>query len=239
MSSLFRFKKFQVDQTGTTMKINTDGVLLGALAEHLPVKRILDIGTGTGVIALMMAQRYPNASVDAIEKDEDTAALAHRNFLGSTFSSQLKAYSGSFQEFNPAALYDLIISNPPFFLNALQNPDKRKSDARHTHSGFFDALIDKAASWLRPGGSLQLVLPPKIAHYVLEQAKMEKKLNHFKTIYLKSFSESEPFRQIIFLMQNEQSYSPKHREYYFTLYDNKGVYSAQYRSLLQPFFLNF
>ena len=85
--SIFKFKQFEVDQTGCAMKINTDGVLLAAIAESTAPKRILDIGTGTGVIALMLAQRFPNAFVEAVEIDEQASATAERNFQSSVFSS--------------------------------------------------------------------------------------------------------------------------------------------------------
>jgi len=239
MSSLFRFKQFNVNQSGSAMKINTDGVLLGAFAEQSQPNRILDIGTGTGVIAMMLAQRYPEARIDAVEKDEHSSFLASQNFKESIFADRLTAYAEAFQDFNPPGLYDLIVSNPPFFLNALQNPDKRKSQARHASLLFYDDLIAKTATWLPIGGYLQLILPPDIAAYMVHLAYTAKKFNHIKTIHLKSFVDSKPFRQIIFLERGEPRQDSERAQQYFTLYENKGVYSSEYKSLLKPFFLNF
>src|SRR5690606_20061913 len=124
MKSLFRFKKFEINQHGSTMKINTDGVLLGAMAHIDPTpRRILDIGTGTGVIALMLAQRFPTSTIDAVEIDEDAAQCALGNFQNSAFSSRLHLISGSFEEIKHADYYDWIVSNPPFYTNSLHNPD--------------------------------------------------------------------------------------------------------------------
>src|SRR5437879_3258817 len=113
---MFRFKQFNVDQSGCAMKINTDGVLLGALAEADQPENILDIGTGTGVIALMTAQRFENARIDAVEIDQSAAETARRNFSNSPFAERMNLYSMGFEQFfesNPDKKYDLIVSNPP------------------------------------------------------------------------------------------------------------------------------
>lgn len=237
MSSVFKFKQFIVDQEGSAMKINTDGVLLGALAEqHLPA-RALDIGTGTGVISMMLAQRYPQLIVDAVDVDKKSVMLSRRNVESSIFSDRISVYHSSFQEFSPQVSYDLIVSNPPFFMNALQNRDKRKSNARHTDSEFYDDLITKAIDWLNKDGTLQIVLPLNIADYVINKAKKTGTLTLERTIYLKSFIHSVPFRKIIFLRKGIQYIEEISDD--FVLYESKGLYSAEYKILLQPFFLNF
>ena len=113
--SVFRFKEFVVDQSGCAMKINTDGVLLGAMATALHPQRILDVGTGTGVISLMLAQRFPAVVIDAIEIDAKAADTARRNFEASPFSGRISCHPVSLGDFEPRAPYDLIVSNPPFF----------------------------------------------------------------------------------------------------------------------------
>ncbi|MEH6308561.1 methyltransferase [Olivibacter sp. CPCC 100613] len=236
--SLFKFKQFYVEQDNATMKINTDGVLLGALADHPSPRRILDIGSGTGVIALMMAQRFPFAIIDALEKDELAARLSDKNFKNSSFSDRIRAHYTLFQQFNPPNFYDLIVSNPPFFVNALKNPNERKSGARHTDEPFYQELIGKAQKWLQVGGHLQLVLPPIISARVCEYAKQTTDFQLIKTIYIKSFSEDDPFRQIVCLrkgnrLQNIQDISS------LTIYEERGVYSQDYKDLLNPFFVIF
>ncbi|MFC6100959.1 tRNA1(Val) (adenine(37)-N6)-methyltransferase [Olivibacter domesticus] len=237
MRSLFRFKQFDVDQTDCSMKINTDGVLLGALAEKKNANRILDIGTGTGVIALMMAQRYSDATIDAIDIDEQSSMLAQRNFKNSIFFPRINNHHISFQNFSHQSTYDLIVSNPPFFTNALKNPDRRKSNARHTSFEFYDQLLEKANWWLNDDGSIQLVLPPKLAEYIVNKAITAFGFKHQKTIGLRSFVNSEPYREIIALVKTDNNLTTSHE--YLTLYKDKGVYSAAYKEILKPFFINF
>ncbi|QNL48873.1 methyltransferase [Olivibacter sp. SDN3] len=235
MSSPFRFKEFSVEQEGATMKINTDGVLLGALAYHKAPKRILDIGTGTGVIALMMAQRFEQAVVDALEVDKIAFLLARDNFADSRFSRRLNAHQTAFETFSTSFCYDLIVSNPPFFMNALKSPDIRKSNARHASFRFYEDLLSRSHTWLAPNGFLQLVLPPALASYVVESANTLFAFNQVSSIRLKSFVHSECFREILFLSKNEEASTCSD----FVIYKEKGVYSEEYIELLRPFFLNF
>src|SRR5690606_20167135 len=116
MKNIFRFKQFSVDQSGCGMKINTDGVLLGALATVPGPERILDIGAGTGVISLMLAQRFPQSKVDAVEIDPSAAEAARGNFVSSPFADRLCLIEGSFQDYSTqpeAPAYNMIVSNPP------------------------------------------------------------------------------------------------------------------------------
>src|ERR1700756_535530 len=121
---MFRFKQFSVDQAGCAMKINTDGVLLGAMAGHANPLRILDIGTGTGVIALMLAQRFGNAQIDAVEIDAIAAETAARNFQNSDFCAQLHIHPVGITDYfeaNAGEKFNLIVSNPPFYINSLES----------------------------------------------------------------------------------------------------------------------
>jgi tRNA1Val (adenine37-N6)-methyltransferase len=152
MGSLFRFKVFEVDQTGCAMKINTDGVLIGGIVTADAPSRILDVGTGTGVIAMMLAQRFPAAVVEAIEIDPAAAATAAKNFALSSFASRLSVHTGDILSYESEFRYDLIISNPPFFVNDLKNPEARKRLARHADEDFFIGLIRKVSMLLNPSG---------------------------------------------------------------------------------------
>ena len=159
---MFQFKQFSVDQTDCAMKINTDGVLLGAIAEADAPKSILDIGTGTGVIALMLAQRYTEAMIDAVEIDASAAATAGRNFKNSIFHEALNIFPVDINEFlehHPRNKYDLIISNPPFYINSLESPAKKKSLAKHTELNFFEMLVKHVARHLSENGCCWLILP--------------------------------------------------------------------------------
>ena len=155
----FRFKQFAVEQDDVAMKVGTDGVLLGAWADCEGAKRILDIGTGTGVIALQMAQRNAEAQIHAVEIDEAAAKRARANFDNSPWAERLDVEQTAVQEFSPAEKFDLIVSNPPYFVDSLLPPDTKRSTARHTHDLTFEELDNAVARLLADDGKFALILP--------------------------------------------------------------------------------
>ena len=155
----FRFKQFAVEQEDVAMKVGTDGVLLGAWANSDNVKRILDIGTGTGVIALQMAQRNPIAHIHAVEIDDTAAKRARANFDISPWAERLTVEQTAVQEFEPSEKFDLIVSNPPYFVDSLLPPDAKRSTARHTHDLTFEELDNAVCRLLDENGRFALILP--------------------------------------------------------------------------------
>ena len=155
----FKFKQFAVEQEDVAMKVGTDGVLLGAWAECEGARRILDIGTGTGVIALQMAQRNPMAQVQAVEIDETAAKRARANFDNSPWAERLQVAQTAVQEFAPTEKFDLIVSNPPYFIDSLLPPDAKRSTARHTHDLTFEELDRAVERLLAENGRFALILP--------------------------------------------------------------------------------
>lgn len=231
---IFRFKQFVIDQSDCAMRINTDGVLLGASASADAPKRILDIGTGTGVIALMLAQRFPLAQITAIEIDEMSAARADINFTNAIFANRLTCINQDFLSFHSAERYDLIVSNPPFFTNDLKNSDVRKGIARHTNDAFFEKMICKSVQMMQINGVFSIVLPP---HQLVALKQVFEKYGLFmcKALNLCSFDGQLPFRQIASFTNRESSLEAES----LILYDRPGVHSAAYRSLLKDFFMAF
>ncbi|MCA5006205.1 tRNA1(Val) (adenine(37)-N6)-methyltransferase [Sphingobacterium bovistauri] len=234
MGSVFRFKEFEINQQGCAMKINTDGVLLGALISSKHPLRILDIGTGTGVIAIMLAQQFPHTIVDAVEIDEDAYKASRLNFENSKFTSRLNAILGSFETMKSVEKYDLIVSNPPFYTNSLHNPDARKKLARHADFDFFDKLLVFANENISDHGQLTLILPVELAEYIAAEGE-KIGLHIVKKILIKSFEETEVIRHIITLSKLRTEISTEE----FIIYESQGVYSDGYRILLKPFFLAF
>lgn len=233
-NEVFKFKQFEINQTGCAMKINTDGVLLAASAFHNQPKNILDIGTGTGVIALMLAQRFAEAKVDAVEIDFQAAETAKMNAKQSIFSNRITVYHSAFQNFETDLKYDLIVSNPPFFVNDLRNEQERKGIARHAVEDFFEVLVTKSKSMLSENGSLWLVLPVKQA------AKVEKigdgiGLSVSEKIYIHSDSAKATFRMMICL--GKQNANLVERDFY--IYESLKVHTQAYKDLLKDFFLNY
>ncbi|HMG09605.1 MAG TPA: methyltransferase [Mucilaginibacter sp.] len=233
MANIFRFKQFSVDQTGCAMKINTDGVLLGVLTNVKKPLTILDIGTGTGVIALMLAQRFPDARIDAVEIDQTAAITANSNFKNSPFAERLTLYPSGFDAFfdaNPDRKYDLIVSNPPFYINSLQSPGVKKNLAKHTDERFFDKLIQDVSGHLTDNGVCWLILPPETA-VLVKQLALQYRLHLQKIITLYSFKADAPHREILALGFDAQ----QAEEEQFVIYDAPRVYSKEYQEILKGF----
>lgn len=156
----FTFKQFVVRQDRCAMKVGTDGTLLGAWAEmERDDGRVLDIGTGTGLIALMMAQRYPEAMVTAIDIDEMAVSQAVENVQGSSFADRIEVFQADVNTFEPTEKFDSIVCNPPFFNNALICPDNQRTQARHTLSLSYQQLMAAAWRLLRDEGVFSLIIP--------------------------------------------------------------------------------
>jgi tRNA1Val (adenine37-N6)-methyltransferase len=156
----FRFKQFVVDDTRCAMKVGTDAVLLGAWVDVSQEKRILDIGTGSGVIALMLAQRtLPSARIDAVEMVEQDYRQAVENFNLSPWREKLSVYHTPIQTFKPFISYDLIVSNPPFFSNSFLPQHKNRAKARHTETLSYEELLTATRHLLSAQGRFCVILP--------------------------------------------------------------------------------
>lgn len=158
-NSYFSFKQFTVFQDECAFKIGTDGVLLGASADISGSDKILDIGTGTGLIALMLAQRC-GGEITAIEPDIDSYRQAYRNVENSKWSNRIKVENTDLQSFNPVdTKFDLIVTNPPYFINSLRNPDSREAAARHNDSLSSDEIMKGVSQLLSEDGRFQIIMP--------------------------------------------------------------------------------
>ncbi len=157
--SKFRFKQFDVYQDEAAMKVGTDGVLLGAWSQFTSVQTILDIGTGTGLIALMAAQKNKDAKIFAVELDPAAARQAGYNFEIAPWKDRLHIVEGDFKTFSPGILFDVIVSNPPFFDEQVSSATVQRNVARHTTSLNLYDLILKSRTLLKPTGKLFLILP--------------------------------------------------------------------------------
>lgn len=219
------------------MKINTDGVLLGALANADKPKTILDIGTGTGVIALMLAQRFAQVAIDAVEIDDQAAQTASANFANSPFFSQLTLYPVSFEQYfndHPSKKYDLMVSNPPFYINSLQSPGAGKNLAKHTDVDFFARLITGVAAHLTNDGLFWLILPLDTAA-IVKQLAAANGLYLQQIIAVKSYPASAPHREIVILGLHQIKINQSE----FVIYDALKQYSEQYVAALRDFFTIF
>lgn len=233
MTDIFHFKKFQINQSGCAMKVNTDGVLLAALANPINTKRILDIGTGTGLIALMLAQRFEKAIIDAVEIEESAASRAKTNFEESPYSARLHVFHNSIEHYFSSSdeTYDLIISNPPFFINSLKSENVKKEQARHTNKDFFSDLLNQSFIKLKPEGFLILILPLETASLIDDLLISIPNLYLNELIMIHSFADSIPHRKILKIGFNSTELNLKD----FVIYESRGIYSSEYQNLLKDF----
>ncbi len=160
--SYFDFKQFRVYHDKCAMKVGTDGVLLGAWAPVDGAHRILDVGAGSGLVSLMLAQRS-GAHIVGVELDVAAAIQARANVEQSPFSNRIEIVQADITRYATESKFDLIVSNPPFFSNALISPDPQRSLARHTSSLSLHQFIHSASSLLRPDGLLSVILPTDVA----------------------------------------------------------------------------
>ncbi|MFZ4457156.1 MAG: tRNA1(Val) (adenine(37)-N6)-methyltransferase [Bacteroidales bacterium] len=154
----FQFKQFIVRQDRCAMKVGTDGVLLGAWANTEGAKHVMDVGTGTGLVALMLAQRT-ESEILAVELDEQAANQAAENFTESPWSNQLSVVCADFLHFSSVQKFDAIVSNPPYFEQSLLSPNLQRTNARHTQTLNYESLISKAVELLSDNGQISLIFP--------------------------------------------------------------------------------
>lgn len=204
----FTFKQFHIIDEHTAMKVGTDGVLLGAWAEG--GLKILDIGTGTALIALMMAQRFPSASIDAIEIDEGALEDARFNVMRSPFSDNINILNKSLQDYCPycetkeEGIYDAIVCNPPYFINSLKNPLQQRTTARHTDTLSHQELIFHSKRLLKANGTLSIIIPSDNKN-LLEAEAIFNGLSVHKITYIKTKSSKPAKRCLIELLKNSKT----------------------------------
>lgn len=234
MVDLFRFKRFSVRNEQSALKVGTDAVLLGALMRISPSdERALDIGTGTGVIALMAAQRSDSLIIDAIDIDTPSFEEASYNFSQSLWSARLNAYRADLRQFQPSQHYDLIFSNPPFYDNSLRNPDAREARARHDESLSFADILSFASRHLSTRGRLALIVPADRLKSLLRTAGSFG-LFPCNIVMIKTTARKEAKRAVI-----ELSFSKldSYQEEILVLMDGASR-SVEYRKLTEDFYIN-
>ncbi|MFW5850616.1 MAG: tRNA1(Val) (adenine(37)-N6)-methyltransferase [Bacteroidota bacterium] len=235
-SDFFYLQHCRLRQTTSSHKIGTDAVILGAFTEHNNPLRILDVGTGTGIIALMMAQKYPAASIDALDISEHAYSEASENFSNSPWSSQLTCHLKDAHNFclQTSNSYDIIISNPPFFHNSLLSNNSEKNNARHTHSLSPETLIDAAAVCISQKGIFTVIIPYSDMHRYCIYAQSY----HFFLIHsfvISPFAESEPNRIVLIFSPTFKAFSKEN----LFIYNNDTTYSEKYKVLTKSFLTHF
>jgi tRNA1Val (adenine37-N6)-methyltransferase len=233
--SVFQFKQFAVKQSDSAMKVGTDSVLLGSLLETPSPKSILDIGTGTGVLALMMAQRFPELMIDAVEIDKEAAFEARYNFQESQWRKNLNVFEESFQSFiNRGQTYDLIVSNPPYYHyeDNYKIETEQRSKARHTETLSFNDLVKGVSTLLTDEGCCWMVLPKAESEDLIAVAKT---VGLFLNAQIHiAPKRSKPFNRVVFQLSKKEQ--PVHEQNFF-IYEEDGKYTKEYFISTQPFLL--
>ncbi len=232
----FQFKEFTIHQNKTAMKIGTDGVLLGAWVElNKDINNILDIGTGTGIIALQIAQRSSCQIIDAMEIEPDAYEQAVDNFENSNWGDRLFCYHTSIQEFTEEIdeKYDLIISNPPFYNDTYKKVDPKRAAARHTEKLSFAELLTATAKLLSQKGSCSFIIPFREENNFLNLAQ---KVNLYpnRITRVKGNIKTPIKRTLLQLSFN--NISPAVDELIIEI--ERHEYSEAYNELVRKFYLN-
>jgi len=235
-NDFFAFKEFTIHQNRPTFKVGTDGVLLGAVADTGDAEHVLDIGTGTGLIAIMCAQRS-KAWITAIEPDKESFLQAVINARACRWSDRITVLNSDLQSFVPVSdnKFDLVVSNPPYFINSLLNPDMIKSATRHSFSLSASDILNGADLLLTEKGSLQLILPyDEGTLFIAEAAGAGFYCNSI--IKIKPYPEGKIIRMI---MKFERVKKTTYEKFLTIETGSRHSYTEEYKELTRNFYLKF
>lgn len=232
---MFQFKQFTIHHDRCAMKVGTDGVLLGAWADVTDSQRILDVGTGTGLIALMLAQRS-KAHIHAIDIDEAACLQAKENVAASPFSQQVEVFHYALNEYHLTCpySYDLIVSNPPYFIDSLKCPNQQRNTARHTDTLSLESLLRESNQLLSPQGKIALILPFDQKDY-LESCIEKEGLYLSKEIDVIPIIGAQPKRLLVELKKERPITSVIPSE--LTIEIARHKYTEEYIHLTKAFYL--
>lgn len=237
MQSVFRFKQFELKHGGSGMKLTTDSLLLGAWVQpDAPVRTVLDAGCGCGILALMCAQRFPDAGITAVDNNPDAYNEADDNFRSSPWHSRLTAVCADINDWVTShhPTVDMIICNPPYFTETLRSPDASRADARHVGSLSADAIISIAGRILSPHGTLALVIP--FDH--LGQLSLPATLASLTFSRIAHVSAREGKSPSLALVQLSRRHTPTPPgPEVIDIRDTSGYFTPAYNQLTHPFLL--
>lgn len=230
----FTFKQFSVEQSGAAMKVGTDGVLLGAwVGISADTKRVLDVGTGTGLLALMVAQRTTEAQIVAVEIEPRAAEQAQTNVASSPWSERIEVVCADAREFSAEERFDLIISNPPYFTASLHSPDAERNLARHTDTLSLGALCSLAVRLLSDSGRLAVVLPSDCERSI-RMAAIGAGLHPTRLCRVRTSSAKQPKRVLM-----EFSRRGDGEQQSELVMSHKGEPTEEYVELIRDFYLKY
>lgn len=228
----FSFKKFTVYHDRCAMKVGTDGVLLGAWADLSAARNVLDIGTGTGLIALMMAQRNEDAQITAIDIDVQAVEQAEENISSSPWKDRIQVKLQDVIHYQSAGLFDTIVSNPPFFVDSLKCPDNQRTMARHSDSLPIKELLGKSSSLLHDDGRASFIFPSDHTEEIIRLARGVG-LYLSRHTKVKPRTDLPPKRSLLEFKKKEE----KCQEDELSIELSRHVYTNEYIALTKEFYL--
>ena len=234
-NTYFKFKQFTIEQDRCAMKVGTDGVLLGAWAPLPASGKILDVGTGTGLVALMVAQRS-DAEVVGIDISEDACSQAAENAKHSPWNSRVTILHQDVKTFDECfwGQFDSIVSNPPYFKENVKCPGSQRNTARHTDDLDFSDLVDASCKLLKEEGTLSVVLPADVALDFIAEA-LSKRLFLFKQTWIHTKPNAVP-KRVLMAFSKKQSASTE--VVHMTIHEADHSFSDAYKALTEDFYLD-
>ncbi len=231
----FQFKQFSVYQDRCAMKVGTDGVLLGAWVDVANAKNTLDIGTGTGLIALMMAQRSVSTLITAIEIDSEAACQATENVLNSPWKDRIEVVNADLLDFNCSKRYDVIVSNPPYFSQSLPSPNKQRTLARHNDHLTYSALIQKVATLLSENGRFSVIISYDHKDEFIQLASQSRL--YLQRIVAVKTTPTSVFRRVLLEFSFVESIVEQLKVEELLIERERHQYSTEYINLTKDFYL--
>jgi tRNA1Val (adenine37-N6)-methyltransferase len=233
-NNYFSFKQFTIQQDKAAFKVGTDGVLLGAVAELAGAKRILDIGSGTGLIAIMLAQRC-SADIVAIEPDCESFIQCLENVNHCKWNDRIKVVNSSLQDYRSDEKFDLVVSNPPYFSDSLQNPDPRKTASRHNDSLTNEQLLKGVSRLMAEGGRLQVIMPYVEGNLFIAES-VEEGFYCNNILKIKPLPTSDIRRLILTFSRQKLNTTEK----FLTIdHGKRHDFTEEYKDLTRDFYLKF
>lgn len=235
-NNYFEFKQFRINQDKTAMKVGTDGVLLGSIAKCHTSGNILDIGCGTGLITLMMAQRFPDSKITGIEPEVGAYEQALENVKNSNWAKRIEIQHESLTSFKPGSKFDCIVSNPPFYRNALKADIASRAKARQAESLPPEELLQFSQKNLSDDGSLWIIYPATDLQF-FEKLMPDYSLNIQQIIFIKPTILKAAHRMILEIKKGSKTQTDVSMFCIEIL--QRHDYSEEYRELCKDFYLRF